>query len=203
MFDARARNRPARAAHRWPVRAVLCACLVVATRESAAQPAQIILLRHAEKPADEGDLGLSPRGEDRARALVGLLGRGSVYTTNAPVAALYATRVTKRNRSQRTGETLAPLATDLALPVNTQFSSGDYAALASSLLSNPAYRGRTVIICWTHSELARLALALGVKPRPVPWKDKVFDRLWIVRLTDAGVALRDVPEDLLPGDAKH
>jgi hypothetical protein len=176
------------------------ASLLLAALELGAQPAQIILLRHAEKPDDKAEVHLSSRGRERAQALVALLGRHSPFTTNTPVAALYATRVTRHDRSQRTGETLAPLGQDLGLPVNTAFGSGEYASLAQSILRNATYRRQTVIICWTHDEIGKLAEALGVKPGPPRWKDKVFDRLWVIRLENGGATLRDVPQRLLAGD---
>ncbi len=177
------------------------ASLLLAALELGAQPAQIILLRHAEKPDDQAEVHLSSRGRERAQALVALLGRHSSFTTNTPVAALYATRVTKHDRSQRTGETLAPLGQDLGVPVNTAFGSDEYASLAASILSNPTYRGRTVIICWTHREIAQLAETLGLKPKPPPWKDKVFDRLWVIRLENGGATIGDLPQRLLAGDS--
>jgi hypothetical protein len=167
------------------------------------QPTQVILLRHAEKPDDPAAVHLSSRGEERARALISLLGHGSPLTTNAPVAALYATRITKHDRSQRTGETLDPLAKHLSLRVNSLFSSDQYASLAASVLRNPAYRGKTVIVCWTHHDIARLAGALGVHPAPPPWKDKIFDRLWLITFPSSHAQLRDVPQHLLPSDAKR
>ena len=179
------------------------ASLLLTVGQLGAQPAQIILLRHAEKPTDEAEVSLSPRGRERAQALVALLGRRSPYTTSAPVAALYATRVTKHDRSQRTGQTLAPSSQDLDLPVNTAFGSGEFASLASSILRNPSYRGRTVIICWAHGEIVQLAEALGVRPKPPPWKDKVFDRLWVITVTSSGATLREVPQRLLPGDSRQ
>jgi hypothetical protein len=188
-------------AHRHLVCFVTFAVLLLTALPVDAQPAQVILLRHAEKPADEADVHLTARGQERAQALVTLLGRGSALTSNAPVAALYATRVTRKSRGQRTGETLAPLSQDLHLPVNTAFHSDDYAALARSVVHNSAYDGKTVIICWTHTEMAQLATALGVKPKPPAWKDKVFDRLWIITPASSSATLREVPQRLLPGDS--
>ena len=181
-----------------PITSLLLSALV-----AGAQPAQIILLRHAEKPDDPAAVNLSPRGEERARALVSLFGRGSPFTSNAPVAALYATRVTKRDRSRRTGETLAPLSKDLGMPVNTFFDSDTYSLLTTSVLNNPAYRGKTVIVCWTHHDIAQLAGALGVRPQPAPWKDKTFDRLWIIAYREGRIEMRDAPQRLLKGDAKR
>ena len=181
---------------------LVLSCLLLSALVAGAQPAQIILLRHAEKPDDPVAVNLSPRGEERARALVSLLGRNSTLTSNAPVAALYGTRVTKHDHSRRTGETLAPLSKDLGLPLNTSFDSDNYSLAATSVLSNPAYRGKTVIVCWTHHDIAQLAGALGVRPQPDHWKEKTFDRLWIITYRDGHAELRDIPQRLLKGDAK-
>ena len=167
------------------------------------QPAQIILLRHGEKPDDKAAVHLSARGEERARALVSLLGRSSPLTNNIPVAALYASKVTRRDHSQRTGETLAPLGKDLGLPVKTPFGSDDYRRLASSVLRDPFYRGKTVVICWTHHDLAPLAAAFGVTPAPRPWKETVFDRLWLITFLHGHAQLNDYQQPLLAGDSTH
>ena len=175
---------------------VLTAALV-----AGAQPAQIILLRHAEKPADPANVHLAPRGEQRARALVTLLGRNSPFTTNAPVVALYAAGVTSHGHSHRTGETLAPLSKDLGLSVHAAFDSDHYKLVADEILHQRAYRGKSVIICWTHHDIADLAAALGVKPKPAPWKEKIFDRLWLIDYSAPRPRLREVPQRLLKGDS--
>ena len=181
---------------------LILSCLLLSALMAGAQPAQIILLRHAEKPDDPAAEHLSPRGNERAVALVSLLGRSSLLTSNAPVAALYASRVTKHDHGRRTGETLAPLSKDLGLPVNTTYDSDNYSLAAASVMNNPAYRGKTVIVCWTHHDIAQLAGALGVRPQPDHWKEKTFDRLWIITCRDGRAELRDVPQRLLKGDAK-
>ncbi len=167
------------------------------------QPAQIIVLRHAEKPDDDAALHLSPRGEKRARALADFLGNPNALTSNAPIAALYATRVTRHAHSQRTGETLAPLSKRLSLPVQTPYEAELYPLLASDILRNRAYQGKTVVICWTHHELAELAEALGVSPKPPKWKDNTFDRLWLLRPGTRSAGFQDLPQHLLRGDSKH
>ncbi len=167
------------------------------------QPAQIILFRHAEKPDDPAALHLAPRGEERARALVSLLGKNSPLTSNAPIAALYATRVTGHGHSQRTGETLAPLAKELRLPVQTPYPNEMYSLLARDILANAAYRGKTVVICWTHHDIADLAGALGVKPKPARWKEKTFDRLWLMKPGARDAEFHDLPQRLLKGDSNH
>ena len=181
----------------------LLAMLLFSPLAALGQPAQIILFRHAEKPDDPSALHLSSRGEARARALVSFLGTNSTLTSNAPIAALYATHVTQHHHSERTGETLAPLAKQLGLPVQTPYETGWYSSLARDILSHADYRGKTVVICWTHHNLADLASALGVKPKPAPWKDKTFDRLWIIQPGDAKSGFKNLPQHLLKGDSKR
>ena len=179
----------------------LFTALLLVGHNICGQPAQIILFRHAEKPADAASVHLSGQGEERARDLVSLLGRNSALTSNAPVAALYATRITKHDHSHRTGETLGPLSQDLRLPVNTAFDSDNFILLATFVLKNPAYRGKTVIICWTHHDIAQLAAALGVRPEPPAWKNKTFDRLWLIAYASGEAKLRDLAQHLLSNDS--
>ncbi len=181
----------------------LLAFLLFSALGALGQPPQIILFRHAEKPDDPAAVHLSPRGEERARALVSLLGRSSTLTSNAPIAALYATRVTKHDHSQRTGETLAPLAQELGLPVQAPYETEFCSLLARDILANADYRGKTVVICWTHHNIADLAASLGVKPKPAQWKDKTFDRLWIIKPTARSAELQDLPQRLLGSDSKR
>jgi hypothetical protein len=97
---------------------------------------------------------------------------------------------------------LTPLGHSLKLPVQTPFHSKDFARLAARVLSDPAFRGKTVVICWTHHNLPEFAGALGVKPELPAWKNKVFDRLWVINFSANTVQLRDQPQRLLPGDSK-
>lgn len=179
------------------------ALLLLSVLSAAGQPAQIILLRHAEKPDDEAALHLSSRGQQRARALADFLGQPNALTSNAPIAALYATRVTTHAHSQRTGETLGPLAKKLGLAVQTPFEAELYPLLARDILRNRAYQGKTVVICWTHHDIDALAEELGVHPRPPKWKDKTFDRLWVIRPGSRDAPFQDLPQRLLKGDSKH
>jgi hypothetical protein len=147
---------------------------------TVAQPAQIILLRHAEKPADPEDPHLSPAGVKRAERLVSFIMTDPVMSRFGLPVAVFATQSTKHGNGQRTQETVAPLARALKLPVQTPFLSKDYSALAKLILANPAYAGKTVLICWNHEEITQLAGALGVKSGPQKWKGSVFDKLYVI-----------------------
>lgn len=176
--------------------------LVLASSASA-RPAQVILLRHAEKPANEADIHLSERGRERAQALVGFFTSNPAVTNRGAPSMLFAPQVTHRGHSRRPGETLEPLAKQLGVSIRTPFLAADYARLAQQVLTSPECDGKTVVICWVHEYLPELATALGVKPTPPRWKDHVFDRVWIIHGREDKTKLKDVPQRLLPGDSNH
>jgi len=169
---------------------LLFAILASAPGQSqVAPPAHIILLRHAEKPADPDDSHLSPAGVKRAAQLVPFITKDPAMTGLGSPVAVFASQTTKHDNGQRSQETCAPTASALKLQVQTPFRSGGYASLAKLILGNPAYAGKTVLICWTHEEIPRLAAALGVKPRPPKWKDSVYDRVYVISYQNGNASL--------------
>jgi hypothetical protein len=94
--------------------------------------------------------------------------------------AIFATRTTSDDNGQRTQETVAPLARALKLPVQTPYLGKGYRKLAKFVLTNPAYAGKTVLICWNHEQINELVEALGVTPVPPKWKGSVYDRVYII-----------------------
>lgn len=176
----------------WTTRAILLFAVFptpIPTHWSVPLPAQIILIRHADEPADPRDPHLSPAGVRRAEQLVSFITTDPVMTRFGLPVAVFATRTTKDGNGQRTQETVAPLARVLRLPVQTPFLGRDYAALASLILADPAYAGKAILICWNHEEIPQLAAALGVTPEPPKWKQSVFDRVYVISYHDGEVAL--------------
>jgi hypothetical protein len=170
--------------------AVFSVCLTaMPTHSPVPRPAQIILIRHADKPADPKDPHLSRAGVQRAERLVSFITTAPAMTRFGLPVAVFATRTTKDDNGQRTQETVAPLARALKLPVQTPFLGKDYAALASLILAAPTYAGKTVLICWNHEEIPQLAAALGVKPEPPKWKASVFDQVYVISYHDDKAAL--------------
>jgi hypothetical protein len=110
--------------------------------------------------------------------------------------------VTKHDHSARTGETRAPLAKQLDLRVQTPHETGLDASFAHHILANPNYRDKTVEGCWTRHNIADLAVAFGVEPKPAPWKPLTFDRLWVIKLKANNAELQDLPQRLLKNDSK-
>ncbi len=161
----------------------------VPTQSPVPRPAQIILIRHADKPADPDDPHLSRAGVKRAKRLVPFITTDPAMTGFGLPVAVFATQATKHDNGQRTQETVAPLARALKLPVQTPYLGKDYPALAKLILGTPAYAGKTVLICWNHEEIPQLAAALGVTPEPPKWKGSVFDQVYVISYHDGKAAL--------------
>ena len=154
--------------------------MTVPTDAPPPRPAYIILVRHADKPGDPTDPHLSPTGVTRASQLASFITSDPEMTKYGAPIAIFATQTTKHDNGQRTQETVAPLAAALKLQVQTPYLGKDYAALAKQILSNPAYAGKTILICWNHEVIPQLVAALGVAPEPPKWKGSIFDRVYVI-----------------------
>jgi len=165
-----------------------------------ARPAGIVILRHAEKPADDKNAHLSSRGVDRAIELAKLLPALPAITNHAGSIVLIAPHPTTHAHGLRCLETLEPTARRLHLAPETRYAASDWRRLARELLTSPAYDGKTVVVCWVHDDIPALAKALGVKNVP-SWSGKTFDRLWFVSYARGHAKLDDQPQHLLPGDS--
>ena len=168
------------------------------------RPQSILVIRHAEKPADATAIGLSPEGLKRAKALPELFEMTANRSAPFPTPDfIFATKPSKH--SNRPVETVAPLAKALKLEVNAGYANDDYPKLADELSTNTKYEGKTVLICWHHGTISEFALTLGATGVPDKWKDAVFDRVWVVTFDDKGKAwpLTRRLQGLMPGDAKE
>ena len=166
--------------------------------QAPSRPAQIILIRHAEKPSDEANPHLAPAGVRRAANLVAFLTTDPVVTKFGMPVAVFATAMTKNGDGVRTQETIAPFAKKLKLPVQTPVIGKDYLQLAAAILSKNAYAGKTVVVCWNHEWLPALAAALGVSPQPPSWKGSDFDRVYIITYSAGKATLTETTEVLGP-----
>ena len=125
----------------------------------------VLLIRHAEKP-DKGT-GLSPAGEEHARAYVPFFSDYRFGVRHLTVDALFA--AADSDGSARPRLTLTPVSQALKKPINADFIGKKYDDLAHQLLTSE-FSGKTVVICWKHGEIMQLAAALGVNPASLPAK---------------------------------
>ena len=162
----------------------------------------ILLIRHAEKPADVQDHTLSVAGQERAHAYVAYFQRYAIGNVVIQIDHLFA--AANSPGSDRSTLTLAPLSLALGLSVDTRFDDRGYQLLADEIRNNRKYDNSNILICWHHGQLLNLAVALGAPRQSLPaiWPDDVFG--WLVQLSfDAsGVCVaRALNQELMVGDS--
>ena len=176
----------------------------------------IMIMRHAEKPAESGppygvtpngvrdDDSLSVRGWQRAGALVAFFASPPRESKLGTPSVIYAARATRREPSIRTAATVLALAERLgtAVTLRKSFAKGQELALAKSAMR----RRGAVLICWDHRHIPALARALRLSARateklPAEWNEERFDLIWrFRRKKDGTYRFRCVPQRLLAGD---
>lgn len=152
----------------------------------------IILVRHVEKSTggDPRDPELSPAGKERAEELARTLAR-------AGVTRLVASEV------RRARATLAPLAEDLGLAVDTR-PAAELEALATELAGSEP--GSVTVVAGHSNTIPALAARLGVAlsgtidtPQGPQLGDDEYDRLFVVVLPPQGAPVEPTALELRYG----
>lgn len=170
-----------------------------------AAPAQVIFIRHAEKPAAGPEL--SAQGFRRAEALVNFFKTNPAVTKYGTPAAIYAAAPKNEDSSVRSIQTVTPLARAIGVKVDASFTRGQTGKLVRAIMENPAYDGRLVLVCWQHERLVDAAAELAEYNNssvtiPLAWDSDAYDRAWVLDLKNGKViAFRNIPQHLLPGDS--
>jgi hypothetical protein len=160
-----------------------------------ATPAEVLIIRHAEKTS--GTEHLSPKGEQRAQALVELFAGSRFPTPNV----IFAASPHHADGSIRSIQTVTPLARALHLKIHQDLDTHEVKELVSTILNSAEYDGKVVLICWEHKRIPEIASEFGVSEN-VDWDRLVFDRVWKLKFNQAGqVRFTDLPQNLLPGDS--
>ena len=178
--------------------------------EAAGAGDLIMIIRHAEKPADD-DSGvkldgsaskhsLIVRGWQRAGALASLFdpSGGAVRSGLATPTAIYASEGGDSD-SDRPLETITPTADELGLTPDTDYSVGQEADLAAAITA----RSGATLVSWQHEDIPAIVAALGAvsPPPPASWPDDRFDMVWVFTRTSGGWTFTQVPQLLLAGDS--
>jgi hypothetical protein len=75
--------------------------------------------------------------------------------------------------------------------------------MIGDILTNPAYDGKMVLICWVHQDIPALAQDLGATTAPSKW-GKAYDRVWEINYSGGQVSgFQDLPQHLMPGDSSN
>lgn len=166
----------------------------------------IMLMRHAEKPADaDASPSLSPRGWQRAGALVRWLWPQSADAAPPfPLATprrIVAAATTQAHPSTRPRDTVVPLAQALQIEIEQPFDSDDDTRRVAAWLRA---LDSAVLVSWRHDGLPALARALLPPSRstevPALWPEDCFDLVWVVHYKSDDWTLTQVPQQLLAGD---
>jgi hypothetical protein len=183
---------------------VLTLLLSIVSCLCEALPAQVILIRHGEKPKEGAHLSL--RGQERAAALIPFfMGNPQMLEFGTPVAiyAMSPTKSPEDNTSMRAIETVQGLADALHLQLKKHHRS-EYHAMAEEILNCPDYEGKMVLICWEHTVIPKLAEALNAEGFPKNWPSAIFDRCWMITYGPSEKdtpPFQNLPQRLLQGDS--
>jgi hypothetical protein len=183
------------------VAAIICLFATAIAAPVIAQPAQVIIIRHAEKQADGS---LSQMGFERAGALAPYFTFTDYLTTFGLPVSIFAARPTvptppfqPDENTQRCIDTIAPTALLLRKPIHSGYAKFQEQQLADFILNNKLYDGANVLICWHQDVIQALSEALGVPSAP-PFPD-VFDQTWVITFSPTAT-LSIFQQQLLFGD---
>ncbi len=163
--------------------------------------ANILLIRHGEKPLSQTETGLSIAGQARAMAYIIYFQNFEINSHFIKLDYLFATAPSAH--SNRSYLTIEPLAHQLDLKINNNFSNTDQdiAALVHHLLSENKLNNSNILICWHHERLLAMAAALGALPGTLPadWPPDIFGRLILLSYGADGRVIHSVvvPEKLM------
>jgi hypothetical protein len=139
----------------------------------------VLIVRHAEKPAD--GTGLTPMGEARARLYAKYFQPFQEHGLSISVDCLYAGADSKN--SVRPRLTLEPLSKASGLPLHLNVGTKNPEALVLELKTEA--HGQHPLIAWRHGEIPALLTAFGIAPEKIlpngKWPDDVFD--WVIVIT--------------------
>jgi hypothetical protein len=168
-----------------------------------AEPAEVILIRHAEKPDEGNELSLA--GRERAAALVPYFLENPVVLKFGRPVAIYAQSQKHATSSVRSIQTVQPLADSLHLKINNTFERDDYKKMVAEIKHDQKYDGHTVLICWEHKVIPEIAKEFAADDAPQKWRGTAFDRTWILTATksDHRYKFDDLPQKLMFGDSKN
>ena len=165
-------------------------------------PAQIVIIRHGEKPQVGNELSM--QGWQRANALPLFFATNKIVNQFGKPIALYAGAPNKPGGSIRSIQTITPYANQSGLMIHKAITKDEIHALVNEVLTTKEYAGHTVIICWEHSVIPEMAHLFGATDAPTYWEDRIFDRAWIIGFTNSKVNnFIDLPQHLLPSDSTY
>jgi hypothetical protein len=178
---------------------------------------KIMIIRHAEKPSDDGTIqGVDAAGNANAEELIvrGWQRSGALVRLFAPrdgkfvdphlaqPQTIFASEVGKHSKSLRPQHTVLELANVLEMSLDLRFKKGDEAALVQAALAAAG----PVLIAWEHEDITPAivnAIVGNDTTCPQKWPGDRFDMVWVFDLKSSGTGwdFSQVPQLLLSGDS--
>jgi hypothetical protein len=177
---------------------------------------KIMLIRHAEKPSDDGSVqGVTAAGAQSAEELVvrGWQRSGALVRFFAPrdgrfadqhlatPRTIFASAVGRHSNSLRPQHTVLELATLLEQSLVLRHPKGDEAALVTDALAAEG----PVLIAWEHEAIPTIANQIVGDSTTCPqkWPGTRFDLVWVFDRQAGGAwSFVQVPQMLLSGDSQ-
>lgn len=189
--------------YRWLVTAVVCgftSLTLAANAQEGPKNSVLLIVRHAEDPPSGH--GLSPRGEDRAKAYVNYFQNFTVDSKRLEPNAVVVAADSKQSHRPRL--TVEPFAKAANLVIDNRFANKQPADLAAELRAN--YQGKVILVCWHHGQIPALLRALGAAPETLlpngKWPRDVYNWVIMVSFDENGHLIpkgtQRITEHLLP-----
>jgi hypothetical protein len=167
---------------------------------AALKNATVLVIRHAEKPAEGFEL--TPAGTARAEAYAGYFQKFQLDGQPLKLDHLFCAADSKGSHRPRL--TIEPLSRALNLPLDNRFAAKNPEGLGKEIRSHS--HGHAILICWHHGDIPAVLTALGADPAALlphgKWPDAVFD--WVIELRYDGTGrlheTHVVHEHLMPSD---
>lgn len=171
-----------------------------------ATPAQVVIIRHAEKPPTGNEV--NQQGCERAYGLPHFIEGNSTVEQFGRPAALFAAAPKNAGSSIRAIQTLAPTAQALQIKIRDTYTKDDLQAAVDEISQDSTLDSQTVVMAWEHNMIPDLAEAFGaiLTENEQSWPDEVFDQAWVIRFFDrqkmegSSPTLQIIPERVLPTD---
>ena len=127
--------------------------------------------------------------------------RLNCWNSKLPWQSMRSGRKT-RCRSIRSIETVRPLADALHLKINDTYMRDDFEQMVEEIRRKPEYEGRSVLICWEHKLIPKIARKFEAENVPKTWPDATYDRTWMVKFQHGEKPrCADLPQRLMFGDS--
>ncbi|HEX4407788.1 MAG TPA: histidine phosphatase family protein [Xanthobacteraceae bacterium] len=175
---------------------------------------KIMIIRHAEKPSDDGKVqGVDKNGETDKEELIvrGWQRSGALVRLFAPrddkfldprlaqPKTIFASGVGEHSKSLRPQHTVLALSKILGETLDLSCLKGEEDKLATKALGAAG----PILIAWEHELVPDIVNKIvgNTTTCPQKWPDDRFDLVWVLDGNGGGWKFSQVPQLLLPGDS--